>query len=820
MNCVIDATVRILCESFLERSSHTLHKLLGNNVKVRLVSLEIDSETEESKLSEEVVLNLGSGVVKDSDSYIQLSFSVNFGFGKPCAILVDSHDSNEFFLKSVTLTLPDNSSLYFPCHSWINHSKFNSGRPRYFFSNQLCLPNETPLALQKIRKDELLCLRGNGEGERQYAERIYEYAVYNDLCDLDADVNLIRPILGGSNEYPCPRRQRTGRKLTKADAAYESHMNGYNKTYVPRDEKFSPLKKQLFMSAGMKSFGHSIISDIERLWRNEKSFANMDQIHALYDGRLKSVRDPSTPLTPSDIPILVFPPPGVVQANTEGWKTDHEFGRQRLAGANPHVIERLKVFPPVSSLDEETYGPPTSAITKRHLEPYLEGFSVEEALKHELLYIVDYYDMYMPYLNRIHATENRATYAPRTIFYLSRVGVLLPIAIELALPPKNKGEEAKKRVFTPNRLLEPDWLWHFAKAHVLTVDTTYQLSVSHWLRTHASLEPIILAARRHLSTMHPFHALLAPHFKDTVNLNAEGRTALISAAGRIETNFAAGKYSMEMVCQQYKKWRFDEQALPRDLLKRGIAVKDPRAKHGLRLTIEDFPYAADGLELWWAIRQWAHDYLCLYYKDDKTLQEDAEVQNWWAEIKNVGHGDHAGAEWWADLSTVEELEEVAATIMWITSGFHASVNFGNYAYAGYMPNSPGMTRLFIPEEGTPEFDKMSADPQRFYLDMIPSQGVTTITMATFESLAHHVEEEEYLGERPDPQWSSDARALAALETFRRNIAAAESNIEARNAASTTLHHRAGPVLLPYTLLTPSSGGIGITFRGVPNSISM
>eukprot|EP00250_Pteridium_aquilinum_P015229 c22462_g2_i1 orf=182-2659(+) len=821
--CVIKASLRILSEGFLTRHSHTLNKLLGYSVKLRLVSLEIDSATSESRLSDEVVLSLGSGVYQDPDSIISLSFTVNESFGKPGAILVKSQDTGEFFLKSVTLTLLDNSTLYFPCHSWINHIKYNKGRPRYFFTNQLCLPKDTPFALQKIREDELLCVRGDGTGERQFAERIYDYAVYNDLCDLDIDMDRKRPIMGGSWDNPCPRRIRSGRKLLPQDEAYEAHMNSYNKTYIPRDERFSPLKKSKFYVTGARSFGHSIISDMERLWRNDKSFVDFDQIHGLYANQLKSTDVDESGLVPTgpiEVPYLVYPHPGVVRANKEGWKTDQEFGRQRLAGPNPHVIELLKVFPPESSLDEELYGPRKSAITAQHLEPYLEGYSVEEAMENKLLYIVDYHDMYMPYLARIHETDKRATYASRTILYLSKAKVLLPIAIELALPPQNDRKEARKRVFTPNRQLEPDWVWQFAKAHVLTVDTTYQISVCHWLRTHASLEPIIMSTRRHLSKMHPVHAFLDPHLKDTVNLNAEGRTALVSAGGRIETNFAGGRYQMEMVCQEYKKWKLNEQSLPNDLLRRGVAVKDPSTKSGVRLTIEDYPYAADGLDLWVAIEQWVHDYIPLYYKDDETVQEDRELQNWWSEIKNVGHGDHAGAEWWSDMSKVKDLEDVMATIIWVTSGFHASVNFGNYAYGGYMPNNPGMTRLFIPEEETVEYEKMMADPQRFYLDMIPSQGVTTITMSTYESLAHHLEEEEYLGQRPDAQWTADEQALTALETFRRNIVDAEAAIEARNAAHSTLHHRAGPVRMPYTLLSPSSGGVGMTFRGVPNSISM
>ncbi|KAH1087361.1 hypothetical protein GYH30_018769 [Glycine max] len=35
---------------------------------------------------------------------------------------------------------------------------------------------------------------------------------------------------------------------------------------------------------------------------------------------------------------------------------------------------------------------------------------------------------------------------------------------------------------------------------------------------------------------------------------------------------------------------------------RGVAVKDPSAPHGVRLLIEDYPYASDGLEIWDAIK--------------------------------------------------------------------------------------------------------------------------------------------------------------------------------------------------------------------------
>lgn len=252
---------------------------------------------------------------------------------------------------------------------------------------------------------------------------------------------------------------------------------------------------------------------------------------------------------------------------------------------------------------------------------------------------------------------------------------------------------------------------------------------------------------------------------------------------------------------------------------RGMAEEDPSAKHGLRLAIEDYPFAVDGLDLWAAIKQWVQDYLALYYKDNKALRDDVEVQSWWEEIRYVGHADHAGADWWVDMKKVGDLVEVVTTLIWLTSAQHAAVNFGQYAYGGYMPVSPCMGRRLIPEKGTLEYLEMLSDPEKFFLSMVPMQGATTHAMAVLELLAQHLGEEEYLGERVDSQWTSDARALVALQTFRRNLANVEASIEARNASS-SLPHRCGPANLPYTLLAPSSPCPGLTFRGVPNSVSM
>lgn len=57
---------------------------------------------------------------------------------------------------------------------------------------------------------------------------------------------------------------------------------------------------------------------------------------------------------------------------------DDEFARQAIAGVNPVSIERLKVFPPVSKLDPEIYGPLESALKEEHILSYINGMTVQQ----------------------------------------------------------------------------------------------------------------------------------------------------------------------------------------------------------------------------------------------------------------------------------------------------------------------------------------------------------------------------------------------------------------------------------------------------------
>ncbi|GLJ05725.1 hypothetical protein SUGI_0024050 [Cryptomeria japonica] len=122
-----------------------------------------------------------------------------------------------------------------------------------------------------------------------------------------------------------------------------------------------------------------------------------------------------------------------------------------------------------------------------------------------------------------------------------------------------------------------------------------------------------------------------------------------------------------------------------------MAVPDSTAPHGLRLVIEDNPYAVDGLEIWAALKKWVTKYLSIYCKSDASIKGDKELQSWWKEIVTVGHPD--AKEGWYKIESFHEMTEALTTIIWVAYALHANVNFGHYAYGGYMPNRPTFEQM-------------------------------------------------------------------------------------------------------------------------------
>ncbi|GKU85901.1 hypothetical protein SLEP1_g503 [Rubroshorea leprosula] len=816
--CIIEGTIVI------EHGSRKYGP--GKSVSVQIYSsTEVDPDTGKGKLSQKAYLKEGKSSKQDDvrTTTYQVKFFVESGFGVPGAFVVRNQHRHEFFLQHATLQASENQIIHFDCRSWVYPIKKTKSN-RIFFSNSCFLPSQTPRGLVELRREELVSLRGNGTGERKKWDRIYEYDYYNDLGNPDEDPEYIRPVLGGSNLHPFPRRLRTGRPPNKTDPSTESRPELFNfDIYVPPDERFSPKKLAEFKRNAIQATLHFLVPEAKKLFQesNGLDFESFDEILDLFSSNRDQVLEGGVAkimkklvtdgffkeiTNASKLDSINFPLPQIIAANDTAWIEDEEFGHQMLAGANPTRIRGLETFPPEGS-----------SIDQSHIEHNLDGLSLERAMKQWRLYILDHHDYLMPFLERIFLEEGACTYASRTLFFLRNDATLKPVAIELSFPG------VISRVFVPASEGTDRALWQLAKAHVAANDSVYHQLINHWLHTHMVAEPFIIATRRQLSVMHPIHRLLDPHFKDTMHINALARSFLINAGGIFDNTLFSGSCSMELSSELYKEWRFDEQALSIDLLNRRMALEDTQSFSEVFILFQDYPYGLDGLDIWVAIKAWVQDFCDIFYKDDDSVRSDVEIQAWWSEIRNVGHGDKRQETWWYEMTTRSELMQALTTLIWIASGLHASLNFGQYAYAGYPPSRPFLCRKFIPYEGTEEFAEFLSDPDNYFLQMLPGRIQMTLGIALLEVLSRHISDEEYLGQRPSSKWIDNKDAQEKFEKFNENLKEVEKKILERNE-DPKLKNRWGKANIPYRLLYPDTSKVefkgGITSRGIPNSISI
>ncbi|KAJ8561474.1 hypothetical protein K7X08_033951 [Anisodus acutangulus] len=426
-----------------------------------------------------------------------------------------------------------------------------------------------------------------------------------------------------------------------------------------------------------------------------------------------------------------------------------------LAGINATVIQCLQAFPPRSKNGI------WSSIRRSHIEHNLDGLTLQETRKslnkhskfpHKFssilqamnqwrIFILDHHNYLMPFLGRINK-NGVCAYASRTLLFLKDDATLKPLAIELSLPGVSPGTEIH-RVFRPGTNGTEAALWQLAKAHVAVNDSGYHQPISHWLKTHAVVEPFIIATRRQLSAL--------------------ARSTVLKAGGIIEKTLYSGEVSMELSSSLYKEWRFDEQSLPGDLLKRWTRYLGSNQEMGNT------------------------DFCLHFYKDDNSLISDHEIQEWWSELQKIGHGDKCHKTWWYPMTTLSDLVEALTTLIWISSGLHASVNFGQYGYVGHPLNR----RNFIPMEGTKEFAEFLHDPDKFFLKTLPNRSEITLYMVLLEVLSAPTSDEVYLGQRQSLNWIDDVWVKKRFDQFAAELNEVGKRIVERNA-DPKLKNRQGP----------------------------
>ncbi|KAK9825309.1 hypothetical protein WJX74_007835 [Apatococcus lobatus] len=714
-------------------------------------------------------------------SVLKLDHEVPKNFGKTAAIRIRADAFREdvrFWLLKVSVK--DDASRMDQefealAQSWV-HCKQDW---RLFWVNKFYLPADTPPALQSLREQELQGLRNDDGQERCPWDRIYNYAVYNDLGTPEKP----RPTL-----KPYPTREATNRPLNEDMSEGPSGLKKSSwvpmiplpkvpglKTspsfFIPFDEEFSPVKGTTFKKNGLL-YAIPILVDklLDKFRTGEKieGFESLLDINRFYEA---DFWDQLTGWLPDAFKFLA-PVPGIVAGRVNEWETDEEVGRQTLAGQNPCMLQALKAIPE------------DSIITAEHLQPWVENNNLQDLLESgKRLFQVDYTALkaFLADANTQFEDGERLfyMYATRGIFYLTNNGYMTLIAIEMIdCPDANKPDSTVSKVVLPRgsgpQNMDKQY-WRLAKAYFASNDSGYHQLVSHWLRTHACTEPYIIATRRQLSAAHPVYGLLHPHFKYTMPINRNARQKLINAGGVIESSFSPGAHCLRVCSAIYGlDWRFDKEALPADLIHRGMAVEDPNgsiAWKGKKYAsiLADYPYADDGMLIWNALHGFCSDYLQVYYPNDQ-----------------------------------------AATMLLSTL-----VNIPTVPTCPTIPQphtSPCQT-LAIPRCGK----NFKENPDGAFLDTVSSRAVALKIMLIVQLLSTHDPDEEYLGDRTDG-WTSDAGALEVFKKYKQAVSDIDKQVDARNKnVEFKSRFPNYTTLQPHT--TPEDVA-NIRARGVPNSISI
>ena len=373
----------------------------------------------------------------------------------------------------------------------------------------------------------------------------------------------------------------------------------------------------------------------------------------------------------------------------QDWKSDIEFGRQRLTGMNPVIIRKCKP----EDIDPKNDFPVTIKVQGKDIK----DINLKSALKDNRLYIIDF-----KILNQITNTElekqlGRYPNSPTCLFYVDDEQQLIPIAIKLQCKPSTDCIDCNKnyKVFTPPPNPNPNpnssseaWLeaWLAAKIAVANADAAYQGVISHLLNTHLLIEAFAVSTYRNLSSEHIIYKLLTPHYFNTMAINNMARNIFLSRGGFFDTTGALGYYgSNELLNRGYNGYKnlvseleFYKQALPINLKERDV------------FDLPNYYYRDDALLIWEAIKEYVAEILQHHYKNE-DISKNKKIQAWKEELIAKDKGNINGLlppEKNNQLEDIESLIDIVTNVIFTATAQHAAVNFPQYDYAGWIPNNP------------------------------------------------------------------------------------------------------------------------------------
>ncbi|MBD2775163.1 lipoxygenase family protein [Iningainema tapete] len=492
--------------------------------------------------------------------------------------------------------------------------------------------------------------------------------------------------------------------------------------------------------------------------------------------QLAFLQSPQPFLTLEDYATVfrVLPLPDIAKT----YINDATFTLQRLSGPNP--MELTNVLALNYNLQEKLGI--TDEIFQTVLKAARKGGRIKETLNSATqdgsLFVTDYAVLDT---NTVTPKQNRFLTAPIALYFTerSRNGWrLIPIAIQLGQVP---GESL---LCTPLDGVD----WTLAKLIAQMADFYVHEIVRHLGQTHLSLEPIALATIRELAARHPVNVLLKPHFEFTMAINALGDQVLINPGGYVDvilggTLESSLKLAALGVSELFNN--FSNFALPNNLRLRGVDDRSFR---------QDFPYRDDGLLVWDALEDYVSRYVGIYYRSNRDVREDFELQNWLQALRTpVSDGGFGIVSLPPRLTNRDQLIDLLTQIIFTAGPQHSAIAWIQYQYMSFIPNLPGAIYRNIPTV------KGTLNDSNSLTSFLPGVEPTFAQVNLIASI----------GTKQDPKAFTDfgvnsfqdPRAIDVLIGLQERLEVVEQQIEQRNKRRLECY----PGFLPSRMANSTSG---------------
>ncbi|KAJ8122557.1 hypothetical protein O1611_g9809 [Lasiodiplodia mahajangana] len=290
------------------------------------------------------------------------------------------------------------------------------------------------------------------------------------------------------------------------------------------------------------------------------------------------------------------PLPGMLTNHTD----DRTFSMMRLSSI-PYRLFRLQ-------RDDALLFPVDAEVSKS-----ITGYTVEELHAQGRLFYEDFEEM------KDQETTTAYGAGCQAYFYIDDAGDFLPLAIKVIV----KGREDSALVYTPKDL-HAEWL--FAKM-TINANDGWHSTWGHTTMSHSAAEAPYLAAIRTLSENHPILALINRVENTPWSVRPNLQDSLVN--GSLDTGpkyypwtADAARTWANKVYSSGETSNYSSNYFLTNLRRRGL-IDYPYGP-----ALKSFPYYEDASILMGVIEEFMTTFINSYYKNDKAVANDRELQAW------------------------------------------------------------------------------------------------------------------------------------------------------------------------------------------------